>query len=542
MTRNRLMASFWLTAALAAGCGDSTPNNPPPADSGDNDVSPIVDVTIDDRPPPPDNGPPPPPDNGPPPPPDGGPPPMDVPPPPPDAPPPDNGPPPVDRPPPMDMPPPPPDVPPPPPDVPPVDRPPPPDVPPPPPDVPPTDRPPPMDMPPPPPDVPPPPPDVPPDRPRPDVPPPPLDVPVDLPRPDVPPPPDAGPPTMYVATLQGTQEVPPVITTATGSATLTMSGDRTMLSYTVTHTLPALTAGHIHIGIAGTSGGVSIAFTPTPGTFMGTATLTTAQADAIAQGRAYVNLHTSANPGGELRGQIVRPGERVWAARLTGAQEVPPVTTTAMGNAQILLAEGNNSIRYIVETTATPTAAHIHTAPGGANGSVLVDFGAPSMNITGMAAVTPTAVTNDLFNGRWYVNVHTAANAGGEIRGQVLRPGEVLYTTVLNGANEVPPVTTAANGALAVILSADRARLFYEGSTTGLAPTQAHLHVGAAGMTGGVAVNFTLIGTGVRGTADVPSMTMFPNFLMQLDSMGIYGNFHSSANPGGEIRGQMIRR
>jgi hypothetical protein len=276
--------------------------------------------------------------------------------------------------------------------------------------------------------------------------------------------------------------------------------------------------------------------------FSGTATLTTAQADAIAQGRAYVNLHTSANPGGELRGQIVRPGERVWAARLTGAQEVPPVTTTATGNAQILLSEGNNSIRFIVQSTLSPTAAHIHTAPGATNGSVTVDLGTPSMNIMGNAAVTPTAVTNDMFNGRWYVNVHTAANAGGEIRGQVLRPGEVLYTTFLNGANEVPAVTTAANGALAVILSADRARLFYEGSTTGLTPTAAHLHLGAAGMTGAVAVGFTLIGTGVRGTADVPTATMAPNFLMLLDNMGIYGNFHSSANPGGEIRGQMIRR
>ncbi len=363
------------------------------------------------------------------------------------------------------------------------------------------------------------------------------DVPVDMPSAD------AGAPLMFAATLQGAQEVPAVYdSTASGTATFTLSGDRSRLTYTIMHTLPTVTGAHLHLGLAGESGGVEVPLTAGPSPMTGMVTLTATQATALEEGRLYVNLHTASHAGGEIRGQIVRPGERVWVARLTGAQEVPPVAGDATGLAQVLLADGNESIRYIVRSPVTPTMAHIHTGPGGVSGPVTVDLAGTAMTFSGTRTVAPAAVMTDLFTGRWYVNVHTAAAPMGALRGQLLRPGEVLYTTTLSGANEVPPVTTTASGVLAVILSNDHQRLTYEGSLANITPSAAHLHRGAAGVNGGVDVPLTLVGGNVlRGVGDVPA-TMPDAFFAALDAGGEYANVHSTANPGGEIRGQLQRR
>jgi hypothetical protein len=264
--------------------------------------------------------------------------------------------------------------------------------------------------------------------------------------------------------------------------------------------------------------------------------VTADQAAAIEEGRAYVNIHTAANAGGEIRGQIVRPGEAVYVAQLSADQENPPTASTGTGLGEFLVDPTALRVRYIVRTTGlsgAPTAAHIHTGAAGTNGGVTVDFGAASATITGTRPITSVG---DLEGGRWYANVHTAANPGGEVRGQILRPGEQLYIGRMTGAQEVPPVTTTSTGSTAVILGADRDRLTYDGAVTGFTPTMAHLHEGAMGATGGVVVTFDVTGMAFRGTA-MPSAAV----ITALTAGNLYANAHSAANPGGEVRGQMRR-
>lgn len=107
-------------------------------------------------------------------------------------------------------------------------------------------------------------------------------------------------------TLSGANEVPPVTTAATGTATVTIRPDHTV-SVKVSATGMNATASHIHQGAASANGPVIVPFTKTgDNTFVAPdgAKLTDAQYDAFKAGNLYVNVHTAANPGGEIRGQL----------------------------------------------------------------------------------------------------------------------------------------------------------------------------------------------------------------------------------------------
>jgi hypothetical protein len=114
-------------------------------------------------------------------------------------------------------------------------------------------------------------------------------------------------------------------------------------------------------------------------------------------------------------------------ARLAGADEVPMVATAATGLLEANLAADSSVLTWKLSyagLTSPPTAAHFHgPAAAGQNAGVVVPISGPLTSpITGSATLSPSQVA-DLRAGKWYVNVHTAANPGGEIRGQVsVRP------------------------------------------------------------------------------------------------------------------------
>jgi CHRD domain len=112
------------------------------------------------------------------------------------------------------------------------------------------------------------------------------------------------------ATLDGKSEVPPNTSAGTGTADIDYDKATKKLTWKLTYsglTGPA-TAGHFH-GPAepGKNAGVAVAI-PNAGTSPaeGSATLTDAQAADLEAGKYYVNVHTAANPGGEIRGQVTK--------------------------------------------------------------------------------------------------------------------------------------------------------------------------------------------------------------------------------------------
>ena len=110
-------------------------------------------------------------------------------------------------------------------------------------------------------------------------------------------------------------------------------------------------------------------------------------------------------------------------ALLTGDQEVPPVTTSASGNGTITVGPDKSVSGSITTTGVAATAAHIHDGAPGKNGPVIIPLVRTSENVWSVpAGVRLTDAQHESYRaGNLYVNVHSAANKGGEIRGQ-LRP------------------------------------------------------------------------------------------------------------------------
>jgi len=133
----------------------------------------------------------------------------------------------------------------------------------------------------------------------------------------------------------------------------------------------------------------------------------------------------------------------VFKAHLDGNSEVPPVETLATGQAVFMLSKDGETLNYklIVANIEDVRMSHIHLAPEGANGAVVVwlyPSGPPPMTIEGKTngilaegAITMESLVGELAGeplsalidqikaGNAYVNVHTVTNGGGEIRGQI---------------------------------------------------------------------------------------------------------------------------
>ncbi|MCY7308659.1 MAG: CHRD domain-containing protein [Rhodoferax sp.] len=117
-------------------------------------------------------------------------------------------------------------------------------------------------------------------------------------------------------------------------------------------------------------------------------------------------------------------GTHTMMTRLSGFSQVPPVSSAATGSAETSYNMDTRVLKWSItyaNLSGAPTGGHFHgPAMPGVNAPVALPFsGSLASPIIGNAVLTPAQAT-DLMAGRWYVNLHTAANPGGEIRGQVV--------------------------------------------------------------------------------------------------------------------------
>ena len=346
--------------------------------------------------------------------------------------------------------------------------------------------------------------------------------------------------------LSGSQEVPMVNTMA--SATAVVEIDESLPAFKVTvdaSMVSGASAAHVHDGDIGTNGGVAFGLTD-----MGDGTFTLAQTELtsgllndLLSGEWYLNVHTPANPGGEVRGQIVPDSTVVVTFPLSGAQEIPQVMTDAMGGGYALFDTTDNGVTLAVATTGVEdaTMAHIHTGFAGVNGGVLVALTQDStdMNLwTSGGEINLDQATADLLlSGGHYVNVHTPANTGGELRGQITPANIEVYGVVPSGDQEVPAVTTTASGTGAITLNTTTGLIIGTINVFDITPTMAHIHAGEVGVNGGVVLALTDTGSGVFTVPANTVLDMTQIALMQAE--GLYTNFHTNENPNGELRGQI---
>ena len=107
-------------------------------------------------------------------------------------------------------------------------------------------------------------------------------------------------------TLSGSQEVPPVTTAATGSGTITVGADKSVSGNVTTAGLVGV-AAHIHDGAPDKNGPVIVPLNKSSDNSWSVpagARFTDAQFESYKAGNLYINVHTAAHKGGEIRGQL----------------------------------------------------------------------------------------------------------------------------------------------------------------------------------------------------------------------------------------------
>ena len=109
----------------------------------------------------------------------------------------------------------------------------------------------------------------------------------------------------------------------------------------------------------------------------------------------------------------------------------------------------------------------------------------------------------------------------------------------LSGSNEVPPVQTGASGSGTVSVAADGS-VTANITVSGMTPTAAHIHQGAAGANGPVIV--PLAKSGDNTFVAPPGAKMSDAHLSAYRAGNTYVNVHSAKNPGGEVRAQLKGR
>ena len=111
-------------------------------------------------------------------------------------------------------------------------------------------------------------------------------------------------------------------------------------------------------------------------------------------------------------------------ADLKGSNEVPPNTSPASGTAEATLDTTTRQLSYTItykDLSGPALGAHFHgPVEAGKNAGIVLPFKTVQSPIQGSATLTDEQVT-DLLAGKWYANIHTAANPGGELRGQMMK-------------------------------------------------------------------------------------------------------------------------
>jgi hypothetical protein len=360
----------------------------------------------------------------------------------------------------------------------------------------------------------------------------------------------------YLAVLTGSEEQPSVVTDAAGVGTFELSADLSQIDYHLAVTaIDNVTAAHLHTAWPNQNGPIAhplFSGGPPPlepgSPVEGVIAAEPQDVLDLWSGYYYANVHSSDHPAGEIRGQV--GGAKLFRADLSGANEVPPVDTLAVGRAIMALSEDASTLYYrlSVNFITDITAAHIHLGAPGVSGGIIFPLYSgggpfdPDHPISGMLALTEENVL-DLAGGNYYVNVHTAFHDTGEIRGQLgpISPPEFFFAD-LDGDQEVPPVDTPATGTGRFRLDDVRNTFHWHvdvNDITGV--TAAHIHTGPVGVNGPPLV-FLYDGTGPAFDNGHPvgdGAKLGAQSLVDLLTGYLYANVHTTAHGGGEIRGQI---
>ena len=278
-------------------------------------------------------------------------------------------------------------------------------------------------------------------------------------------------------------------------------------------------------------------------------------------------------------------GGHILSVPLSGGNEVPAVSSSVTGTATIeLLSDG--TIEFDVSllnpsgvALLGEAGAHIHCGAIDSTGPAVAFLAQPEVGGLLTSSVDFSAVLDDtsIFDGACgstiallyesiraggvYINVHSTENPGGEVRGQTPQatPKKDAITVLLSGDNQVPVVTTSVTGAAEMQLLSDgsikfEVNLLNPSGVALLGEAGAHIHCGAIDSTGPVVAFLAQPEVGGLLTSPVGFSRVLDLYSIvdgacgstiallyeSIKAGGTYINVHSTENPGGEVRGQIL--
>ena len=352
---------------------------------------------------------------------------------------------------------------------------------------------------------------------------------------------------LLTARLSSANEVPAVATKGKGLVTIVLEEDKSMTINGVFDSLSGpVTLCHFHKAVFGVNGSVVLNLLPyvKGNRIYGKIPAATAKPliSAMMADSIYLNVHTAANTGGEIRGQVSLQTDFHFWTILSGFSEVPAVNTNALGLASVVVSRSLLKVEYkiVVNGLSGPiTSAHLHYGSPTVSAPAAFPLTFSGSVVSGTIDLTDFKLIDSLEAGRVYVNVHTATNAGGEIRGQLgFINGAIGFDALADGTQENPAVTTNAKALMVGWVSDALDTLQYAVIYTGLTPNAAHFHNGVVGVNGSVVVGLTPYGL-APNAAYVDKIGLSNDNLTKFLKGEMYVNLHTAANNGGEIRGQV---
>jgi len=347
--------------------------------------------------------------------------------------------------------------------------------------------------------------------------------------------------------LTGENQIPvPVSTVNSGIAYVTVNTVTGVINSNIRNTgMDDASAAHIHTGFAGANGGVELGFTQDAGdTALWTIPETTLSNEQLANllaGGHYYNGHTPANAAGEVRGQIIPNDIELVRVSLIGENQVPtPVNSAGSAIGYLTVNKNNGSLvaKVITSGLSDTTAGHIHTGFAGTNGGVLLALTKDADVFSSADGDTfDSTALADFSAGNMYFNIHTATNAAGEVRGSIAPANISIVRSELDGSQEVPAVVTAASGIGYTTVNTEDGTTVANVRTSGMTATAGHIHIGAVGTNGGIALALSQDATdtdfwSVSGVLDDGQLDNF-------SADELYFNMHSTLHASGEIRTQI---
>jgi hypothetical protein len=362
----------------------------------------------------------------------------------------------------------------------------------------------------------------------------------------------------FAASLDGMQAGTTSMGVGHAAINFGMKGDTATIRVVTTGMTGTITATHLHFGKAGAAGGVALGLDATvqaDGMSMVGGVSITNWPDllvALMSDSVYLNLHTTAEANGEIRGQLrstktLRFDSWLNSAAIVAGGGTLGKPSTGYDVSTMWLNNRMDTLHYNVlytGLTSTVAAAHFHNGEAAESGPVVKEVMPMGNMISGMwtksDAMNPLTdgMISELLKGSLYLVVHTDSNPGGELRGQVYRLAREGYIAELNGAQA--GTTSGGQGTAIASYDRDRTNLHTMLAFDGLEGmvTAGHIHYGKKGESGGVALDLAPFTN--NGSYKYSPFNNGISLAMRRNDSS-YVNIHSTSFANGEVRGQLMR-